>query len=420
MAAPATTSPGAPKWAPDESTNACTACKTPFTLLNRRHHCRRCGGLFCNDCCGLTTSLPEQFGQKKRSRVCNKCFKLTIKERITQPDFATLVDGGPSAETKVVSSMQKMMYWKMGAHDGGLFDRTTIDMGETSAGAIAVQQLQDLVTDSEINPVRIRLYTPSRKWKGSDKRAILVWFHTGHFCTRSIESPSVDGLARLLANQIPTIVVSVDYRLAPDHAFPAAIEDAYEALSWTIRGATNMGSDPSLVSVGGDGAGGNIAAAVAQMARDKGLPHNAKLLSQILVAPPLNLTDSPTGPEYQSRITNKNAYMLPLSQFQWFAQQYAKTDKTSPYASPILATDLSNLPASLVISAGHDLFCSEDKAYAEKLRAAGVPTIYTQYSNSANGFFGSGLDESDEAMMEVVLFLAREIIAGIRKLLDTK
>jgi len=147
-------------------------------MFHFRHHCRRCGGLFCNDCCGLTTSLPEQFNQKTRARVCNKCFKLTIRERIKLPVYTSIADGGPSKESKVVSSMQKVLYWyvlmsssfffnifvhtlyfewsvqsvnewfwnssthrKMGAHDGGMFDRSIVDVAEGATGPIPVQQV---------------------------------------------------------------------------------------------------------------------------------------------------------------------------------------------------------------------------------------------------------------------------------------
>jgi len=242
----------------------------------------------------------------------------------------------------------------------------------------------------------------------------LVWLHSGHFCTRSIESPAVDGLARLLANQIPAIIVSVDYRLAPDFPYPAPLDDCFSALNWAVTNATFLGSSPDLVSIGGDGAGGNLAAAVALMARDKGLPLDAKLLTQLLVTPPLDLTDEPNGENYNSRNVNKNGYMLPLSQFAWFVNQYAKKDKTDSYLSPLLCPNLANLPTTLMISATHDLFCSENKAYANRLKESEVRVIYTQYSNSGNSFFGSGLDESDEAVMELVLFLHQEIANKIK------
>lgn len=312
--------------------------------------------------------------------------------------------------------MQKALYWKMGARDGATFDRGLVDIAEGATGPITVQQAQDLMIEGsgeDAHSVRLRILTPLKKWKGSSKRPILVWFHTGFFCTRGIESPSVDGLCRLLANQIPSIVISVDYRLAPEHPYPAALDDCYQAVCWAVKNATTLESEPSLVSVGGDGAGGNLAAAVALMARDKGLPLSAKLVSQVLVTPPLDL--SPNA-DYESRQSLKAAFMLPLSQFQWFTAQYvAKSDPKLQYLSPLLAADLSNLPPCLVIAAGQDVCHSEDKLYAQKLSNAGIRVIFTHYSNSCNGFFGSGLDESDEAVMEVVLFLANENISQLKK-----
>jgi len=351
-------------------------------------------------------SLPLDYGYKTRSRVCSVCFRKTLKERIHIPSYSTINDGGPSKETKVVSSMAKMFYWKMGAYDGADFDRSIVDSVESSGDIIPVQQVQDLMIDREDAPIfRVRVYNP----EASGNLPILVWCHTGHFCTRNIESPSVDGLCRLLANHIQCIVVSVEYRLAPENKFPAAVDDCHAALVWAANNAENLRGDPTRLAIGGDGAGGNIAAAVTLLARDRGIVPIANLRCQVLVCPPLDLTSNASS-RWSSRTLLKDAYVVPAPQFKWFANQYlGQQSGESPYASPILAASHAQLPPALIITAGFDPFYSEGEAYAQKLRGAGVEVIYSKYINSIHGFFGSGLDESDEAIMQAVLYISSKL-----------
>eukprot|EP01111_Echinosteliopsis_oligospora_P012234 TRINITY_DN4164_c0_g2_i2.p1 TRINITY_DN4164_c0_g2~~TRINITY_DN4164_c0_g2_i2.p1 ORF type:complete len:387 (-),score=103.74 TRINITY_DN4164_c0_g2_i2:50-1210(-) len=350
-------------WAKDDSSETCTSCSTKFTFLKRRHHCRRCGGLYCNDCCSLLASLPQGYNTKSRSRVCNKCFKLTVRERARSDiDIATIHDGGPSTETKMVSSVQKVIYWKMGTREGAIFDRSTIDSVENQVGLISVQKLQDLMIEGELgNTVRLRVYTPDRKLRKMTKHPVLLWFHTGNFCTRGIESPSVDGLCRLLANQVPCVVISVEYRLAPENPYPAAVEDAYSALCWAARNVMlNYDADNRMICVGGDGAGGNIAASLCLMARDKGIPANGRIVAQCLITPPLDLSPG-SASKYESRMKHKDGYMISGAQLSWFHAQYLGSSSSSsdPYASPLLAVDFSRLPPALIIGAGYDPFFSE-------------------------------------------------------------
>lgn len=141
--------------------------------------------------------------------------------------------------------------------------------------------------------------------------------------------------------------------------------------------------------------------------RDRGTIPTDHLRCQVVITAPLDLTANATS-KYNSRTLLKDAYVVPAPQFKWFATQYlGQHTGDSPYASPLLAASFAQLPPALVITAGHDPFFSEGEAYAEKLRTANIPNvIYTMYTNSIHGFFGSGLDESDEAMMEVVLYVA--------------
>ena len=178
---------------------------------------------------------------------------------------------------------------------------------------------------------------------------------------------------------------------------------------WVANNAGNLRGDPTRLAIGGDGAGGNIAAAVALLARDRGIIPIASLRCQVLVTPPLDLTSNATS-RWSSRTLLKDAYVVPAPQFKWFSSQYlGQQSGESPYASPILAASHAHLPPALVITAGFDPFCSEGEAYTQKLRGAGVDVVHTQYSNSIHGFFGSGLDESDEAIMEACLYISSKM-----------
>jgi acetyl esterase len=377
----------------------------------------------------MKISLSSEYAVSTPSRVCTFCCKNTLFERVIGPPFVTYNDGGPSAETRVVSTLAKMAYWKMGAYDGGLFDRSVLDTlsARNTGGSIPVQQVQDVMIEGENVPgFRIRIYTPDRKLLGCSRHPVLIWCHTGNFCLHNIESPPVDGLCRLLANHVPCIVVSVDYRLAPEHSFPAAVEDCYIALRWVAEHAASIGGDATRIAIGGDGAGGNLAASTVSLARDKtnnGAPPLSSIRCQVLITPILDLTPTASA-RWPSRHALRNAYMLNAVQFGWFTRKYLQGHggtSASPCASPVLQPPaaLKGLPRALVITAGHDMFRDEGEAYAQRLAAANndgpgdssdsVSTRYTRYTNSCHGFFGSGLDESDEALMEVCLYIGRAL-----------
>jgi len=402
-----------PVWVPDSSSDKCEMCSVPFTFFNRRHHCRRCGHLFCSECCSLNVSLPQEFGYTERVKVCSKCFTVTLNDRAREETTITINIGGVSKETKVVSGIHKVLLWKMGAHEDGDFDRTVIDSLENyPSNAIPVSRVQDLSIDSADLDVqgckgfRVRIYNPALELNEKPGTfPILMWFHTGGFVSKSIETPSVDGLCRLLSNQARCVVVSVDYRLAPENQFPCATLDCFAATCWAVKKAASFDGDPSRVVVAGDSVGGNLAAAVALMARDKETP---KLLGQILIYPILDLKRNED--KYYTRIVHNDGYLMPMSYFKWFSAKYCKeSDVENPYASPIRAAStnksLTGLPPTLVITAGQDPFCDEGELYVKKLRSAGVTTNHTRYTNSPHGFFAIGLDESNEAVMEVSIAL---------------
>jgi acetyl esterase len=172
----------------------------------------------------------------------------------------------------------------------------------------------------------------------------------------------------------------VDYRLAPEHKFPAATEDAYAAAVWVAEHAVTLGADPNRIAVGGDSAGGNLAAVVSLMARDKVFP---SIKFQLLVNPVTHYSF-----ETDSYRENAEGYGLTTNTMRWFWDHYLanEQDGRHPYASPLLANDLSGLPPALVLTAEFDPLRDEGEAYAEKMKAAGIPVEAKRYDGMVHGF----------------------------------
>src|SRR5581483_1117552 len=223
--------------------------------------------------------------------------------------------------------------------------------------------------------IPIRIYTP----EGTPPFPVLVWLHGGGWVLGSLETH--DALCRSLARAVPAVVVAVDYRLAPEHKFPAAAEDAYAATAWVAAHAGEIGADARRVAVGGDSAGGNLAAVVSLMARDRGGP---RLAHQLLVYP---ATDA--GLEHASMRENADGYWLTRDMMAWFWNLYlgGARDGGSPLASPLRAQDLRGLPPATVITAEFDPLRDEGEAYAARLRAAGVPVDLRRWDGMIHGFF---------------------------------
>jgi acetyl esterase len=176
------------------------------------------------------------------------------------------------------------------------------------------------------------------------------------------------------------VVLSVDYRLAPEHRFPAAAEDAYAATAWAFAHAAELGAVPSRLAVAGDSAGGNLAAVVPLMARDRGGP---PLRSQVLVYPAVDCAQNTP-----SCRDNGEGYFLTAAHMRWYWEQYlGAADGAHPYASPLRATDLRGLPPAYVVTAEFDPLRDEGEAYAQRLRDAGVPVIVRRYDGMFHGFF---------------------------------
>jgi acetyl esterase len=214
--------------------------------------------------------------------------------------------------------------------------------------------------------------------QGDGPFPVLVYFHGGGWVVGSIASH--DALCRDLTNASSVAVVAVEYRLAPEHRYPAALLDAHTATAWVAANAGSINVDPARLAVGGDSAGGNLAAAVALAARDHGGP---SIAFQLLIYPITNFgLDTPSYQEYA------RGYMLTREAMAWYWDQYAPeaADRAHPHVSPLRAADLSGLPPALVVTAEYDVLRDEAEAYARRLEAAGVPTRLLRYEGLIHGF----------------------------------
>ncbi len=237
-----------------------------------------------------------------------------------------------------------------------------------------VAKVADASLPGPAGDIPIRIYQPA----ASAPSPAIVYFHGGGFVIGDIETH--DGMCRMIANAAGATVISVDYRLAPEHKFPAAAEDAYAATCEVVRRADRLGIDPERIAVGGDSAGGNLAAVVALMARDRNGP---KLAMQVLLYP---VTDASV--DTRSYHEYAQGYMLTRAGMAWFWNHYLAdpAEGEQAYASPLRAGDLSRLPPALVITAECDPLCDEGDAYARRLEEAGVPVIATRYPGMIHGF----------------------------------
>lgn len=237
--------------------------------------------------------------------------------------------------------------------------------------------------------IPVRIYTP----EGIGPFPVLVFFHGGGWVICDLDTH--DEACRSLANGTPCIVVSVDYRLAPEHKFPAAVEDCYAATQWVASNAASLNGDPSRIAVGGDSAGGNLTAVIAQLARDRGEP---SLVFQLLIYPATNFnSDTPSSRE------NADGYFLTRDDMIWFMNHYLNSpdDRNSPLASPALAADLSGLPPALVITAEYDPLRDEGEQYGQMLKEAGVPVTISRYNGMIHGFVTfPGFDQGERARAE--------------------
>ncbi len=293
------------------------------------------------------------------------------------PQVQTMLDalaqmGGPAlSELSPVEA--RAMYKALGA----------LEQGEE------IQRVDDRLVPTPEGDVAVRVYTPADA-VGSN-RGVLLWFHGGGWVIGDLDT--ADHTCRALANRAGAVVVSVDYRLAPEHPAPAALDDCMAALMWTVENAELLGVDATKVAVGGDSAGGNLAALVCQRSRDEFGPD---IDFQLLVYP---VTDLTLG--HPSMDENAEGYFLTKDTMVWFTECYlGDQERKDPAVSPLFAEQLAGLPPALVITAEYDPLRDEGEAYALRLREAGVPTEHRRYDGQIHGFFAmpSTLDDARDAI----------------------
>lgn len=239
---------------------------------------------------------------------------------------------------------------------------------------IPVAGVTELSVSGGAGPIAARHYATA-----APDAPLLVFFHGGGFVLGDLDSH--DDLCRLICRDAGLHVLSVDYRLAPEHKAPAAADDGFAAYRWALEHAAELGADPARIAVGGDSAGGNIAAVVARRARDERLPAPAL---QLLLYPWTNLSA-----RTRSYALFASGYFLTTADLDWFRDKYlagAPVQATDPVVSPLLAADLTGLAPALVVTGGFDPLRDEGVQYAEALRAAGVPVDFRQAGSLIHGF----------------------------------
>ena len=226
--------------------------------------------------------------------------------------------------------------------------------------------------------IPVRIYTPS----GEHRRAlpVVLYFHGGGFAAGSLDTHAPT--ARYLCQNANAIVVAVGYRKSPEHRFPAAVDDAIAATEWVAANAREIGGDGTRIAVAGDSAGGNLAAVVCHLAKARGGP---RIAYQALFYPVVDMTlsSSPSRVQYGG-----GDFFLSNRDMDWFRDLYLTdpSEASDPRASPLLAKDVSGLPPALIIAAGCDVLRDEGCAYAERLRAAGVPVEYRCFEGTIHAF----------------------------------
>ncbi|MFC9392752.1 alpha/beta hydrolase [Streptomyces sp. NPDC057027] len=255
-----------------------------------------------------------------------------------------------------------------------------------------VASTEDLTAPGPAGPVPVRVYRPVRAASGPVPT--LLWAHGGGWCTGSLET--ADTAARALCSLAEIVVVSVGYRLAPEAPFPAGLDDCAAALTWVRDHVAELGGDPHRIGVGGDSAGGNLAAVLAQDTGSHGVP----LAAQMLVYPATDL--DLTTDAYPSREALGTGHLFETAELVRCVERYlaAGGDPADPRVSPLHGTDLSTAPPTLVVTVEYDPLHDEGAAYAAKLRTAGVPVVHQDVAGLPHGTFDMlGLSETARAAM---------------------
>lgn len=262
-----------------------------------------------------------------------------------------------------------------------------------------VASVEDRTITANGAQIPVRIYRPE---SGPAVKPALVWFHGGGWVIGSLDGS--DFGCRIMANASGCTVISVDYRLAPEYKFPTAVDDCLAVTKWVAENGPELGVDGARIAVGGDSAGGNLAAVVSQLARDGGGP---AIAFQALVYPVTNYDFSTAS--YRD---NAEGYLLERDSMEWFWGHYLRSeaDGASTKASPLRHTNLAGLPPAIVLTAEFDPLRDEGEAYAKRMRAAGVPVEARRYDGQIHGFFANpAIDDGSEAARHVGKAVARAL-----------
>jgi acetyl esterase len=259
---------------------------------------------------------------------------------------------------------------------------------------VTVASVEDRTVDTDAGTVGVRVFTP----EADGPRPIMMYFHGGGYVKGGVVD--TDAFCRRLARTTGNVVVSVDYRLAPEHPYPAALDDAYHCSLWAYDNAGTLGGTKDLFSVCGESAGGNLATVICLLARSG---KEIQISRQILLQPVVDFTLS-----FPSIDMSASECLVPREDLAWYYEEYYGTDADTRdfRVSPIFADDLSGLPPALIITAEHDTLRDEGRAYTDRLESSGVPTRYSCYSGMVHGFLQmAGLvDEAQAAIDEISRF----------------
>jgi len=255
---------------------------------------------------------------------------------------------------------------------------------------IPIGKVEDLTISYMDEGVPIRVYTPD----GEGDFPALIFFHGGGFVLGNLDMN--DGLCRLIAKEAQCVVVSVDYRLAPEHKFPVAVNDSFAVVKWVHQNGNRLRIDTTCIAVGGQSAGGNLAVVMAYLAKENNIP----IVKQIVVYPMLDYNfQTPSQQKYAT------GYNLTSSQVEFYWENYlnSKEDRNNPLACPLQIEDVSGFPGALIITAEYDPLTSDGEIYADRLKKAGVQVEYSCYEGMIHPFLSmwDKWDKSREAALQI-------------------
>jgi len=270
---------------------------------------------------------------------------------------------------------------------------------KSSKQPIPFSNIKNITVEVNSEKIPVRIYTP----EDGDKFPIIIYSHGGSWIAGNLDTH--DNVCRKLSKNTKAIVISVDYRLAPENPFPAGLNDVYNILEWTYKNAESINGDEKQIAIAGDSAGGNLSAAVSLMAKDKNGPH---ITCQVLIYPSTNIYELNTA----SWSYFANDFNVSKEEMEKYISLYVprKEDRKNPYVSPLLAKDFNELPHTLVITAEIDPLRDEGEAYGNKLKDIGIQAEVIRFNGVTHGFITMDkiTDKADEALNQISSYLKNE------------